>query len=306
MVKKGEKNMNSQKWKTSDFWFDICIGILCAIVIVVTLYPVYFIVIASISHPSSVANGDVWLLPKNITFLGYQEIFKDNRILMGYRNTLLYAIGGTLISVGFTLPAAYALSRKDFKIRNYFMLFFTFTMFFNGGIIPTYLTVRQFRLDNTIWVMLIPFSVNVFNLIIARTFFENNIPDGVLEAAKIDGCADFGFFLQIVLPLSKAIIAVIALYYLVGYWNEYFKALIYLRNEELQPLQLVLRDILIRNQSYASGQLGSGASAEGNVQQKADLIKYGVIVVSTLPIIILYPFIQKYFEKGAMIGAIKE
>lgn len=297
--------MKIRKRKTSDRMFDFIILLLCVFVVIVTLYPVYFIVIASFSNPSSVANGDVWLIPKKITMIGYQEIFKDSRIWQGYRNTLFYSIAGTLISILFTLPAAYALSRKDLKLRNSIMLIFTFTMFFNGGLIPTYLTVRQFHMDNTVWVMLIPFSVNVFNLIIARTFFENSMPDGVLEAAQIDGCSDIKFLLKIVLPLSKAIIAVIALYYLVGYWNEYFKALIYLRDEKMQPLQLVLRDILVRNQSYASGQLGSGASAEGNVQQKADLIKYGVIVVSTLPIIILYPFIQKYFEKGVMIGAIK-
>lgn len=300
-----KRKMKIRKRKTSDRMFDFIILLLCVFVVIVTLYPVYFIVIASFSNPSSVANGDVWLIPKKITMIGYQEIFKDSRIWQGYRNTLFYSIAGTLISILFTLPAAYALSRKDLKLRNSIMLIFTFTMFFNGGLIPTYLTVRQFHMDNTVWVMLIPFSVNVFNLIIAKTFFENSMPDGVLEAAQIDGCSDIKFLLKIVLPLSKAIIAVIALYYLVGYWNEYFKALIYLRDEKMQPLQLVLRDILVRNQSYASGQLGSGASAEGNVQQKADLIKYGVIVVSTLPIIILYPFIQKYFEKGVMIGAIK-
>ncbi len=153
--------------------------------------------------------------------------------------------------------------------------------------------------------MLIPFSVNVFNLIIARTFYQSSLPDSVLEAAKIDGCSDFDFFIKIALPLSKAIIAVISLYYMVGYWNEYFKALIYLRDEAKYPLQLVLRDILVRNQSFATSQLGSGVSAEGNAQQKADLIKYGVIVVSSAPIIAIYPFIQKYFEKGVMIGSIK-
>lgn len=293
------------KRNTSDWVFDLFLIILCILVVIITLYPIYFIMIASISNPSSVANGDVWLIPKKITMLGYQEIFKDGRIGSGYKNTLIYALGGTLCSMIFTIPAAYALSRKDLKSGNLIMLLFAFTMFFNGGLIPTYLTVKQFNLDNSIWVMLIPFSVNVFNIIIARTYFQNNLPDGVLEAAQIDGCSDITFLLKIVIPLSKAILAVIALYYIVGYWNEYFKALIYLRDDKLYPLQLVLRDILVRNQSYASGQMGSGASSEGSVQQKADLIKYGVIVVSTLPIIIMYPFIQKYFEKGVMIGAIK-
>jgi len=253
----------------------------------------------------SVANGNVWLYPKGFTLMGYKEIMKDSRIWAGYRNTLIYAVGGMLISMLFTMPAAYALSRKDFKARGFLMLFFTFTMFFNGGLIPTYLTVKKFHLDNTIWVMLIPFSVNVYNIIISRTFFQNNIPSELLEAAILDGCSNIQFFVKVVLPLSKAILAVISLYYIVGYWNEYFKALMYLREDKLHPLQMVLRDILIRNQAYASGQLGSGASAEGSVQQKADLVKYGVIVVSTLPIIIIYPLIQKYFEKGVMIGSLK-
>jgi putative aldouronate transport system permease protein len=261
--------------------------------------------IASVSNPSSVANGNVWLYPKGFTLMGYKEIMKDSRIWVGYKNTLIYAIGGMLISMLFTMPAAYALSRKDFKARGFLMLFFTFTMFFNGGLIPTYLTVKNFHLDNTIWVMLIPFSVNVYNIIISRTFFQNNIPGELLEAAKLDGCSNIQFFVKVVLPLSKAILAVISLYYIVGYWNEYFKALMYLREDRLYPLQMVLRDILTRNQAYASGQLGSGASAEGSVQQKADLVKYGVIVVSTLPIIVIYPLIQKYFDKGVMIGSLK-
>ena len=185
------------------------------------------------------------------------------------------------------------------------MFFFTFTMFFSGGLIPEYITVKHFSMDNSIWVMVIPFSVNVFNLIISRTYFQNSIPEGLLEAAQIDGCSDFRFFFQIVLPLSKAILTVISLYYMVTYWNEYFKALIYLRDNKLYPLQLILRDILVRNQSYASGEMVGGISAEGNVQQRADLIKYGVIVVSSVPIIVLYPFVQKYFEKGVMVGSLK-
>ena len=237
--------------------------------------------------------------------LGYGEILKDSRIWSGYRNTILYSVGGMMVSLFFTMPAAYALSRKDFKTRNVLMLIFTFTMFFNGGLIPTYLTVKKFQLDNTVWVMLLPFSVNVFNIILSRTYFQNNIPFELFEAAKMDGCSDIGFFVKIVLPLSRAILAVISLYYIVGYWNEYFKALMYLRDDKLYPLQMVLRDILVRNQAYSSGQLGAGASAEGSVQQKADLVKYGVIVVSSLPIILLYPAIQKYFEKGVMIGSIK-
>lgn len=293
------------KPKNSDLVFNILNTLICIIVFISVIYPVYFVIIASVSNPISVANGNVWLYPKGFTLMGYKEIMNDSRIWTGYKNTLIYAIGGTLISMMFTMPAAYALSRRDFKARGFLMVFFTFTMFFNGGLIPTYLTIKKFNLDNTIWVMLIPFSVNVYNLIISRTYFQNNIPAELLEAAILDGCSNFRFFAKIVLPLSKAILAVISLYYIVGYWNEYFRALMYLREDKLHPLQMVLRDILIRNQAYSSGQLGSGASAEGSVQQKADLVKYGVIVVSTLPIIVIYPLIQKYFEKGVMIGSLK-
>lgn len=289
----------------ADRWFNVILGALCVLMGILIFYPMYFVCIASISNPASVANGSVWLFPVRPTLIGYREIFKDMRIWTGYRNTLIYSVGGMLTSMLITIPAGYALSRRDFKARRVLMLYFTLTMFFSGGIIPTYITVKQFRLDNSIWVMLIPFSLNVYNLIITRTFLENTIPTELLEAARLDGCSDIRFLISIVLPLSRAMLAVISLYYLVSYWNEYFKALMYLRSDNLAPLQIVLRDILIRNQSFATGGLAMGASADGSVQQKADLVKFGVIVVASLPIIIIYPFIQKYFEKGVMIGSLK-
>jgi len=183
------------------------------------------------------------------------------------------------------------------------MLLFTFTIFFNGGLIPTYLTVKGLHLDNTIWVLMVPFCVNVFNLIISRTFFQSSVPKELLEASQLDGCSDFRFFIQIALPISKALVSVIGLYYMVGYWNEYFRALIYIRNENLRPLQLIIREILIQNQSFGSNQTFS--SADATLAQKQELLKYGVIVVSSLPMIIIFPFVQKYFEKGVMIGSIK-
>lgn len=280
--------------------------LLCACIVLLTLYPIYFVLIASISNPASVANGGVWLFPRGITFAGYQEIINDERIWNGLKNTMFYSFVGTAVSLLFTIPAGYALSRSDFKARKVLMFFFVFTMFFSGGLIPTYLTVKGFGLTNTIWVMLIPFSVNVFNLIITRVFFQSTIPKELLESAKLDGCSDFQFFSKIAVPLSKALIAVMALYYGVGYWNEYMKALIYLNDSALYPLQLVLRDILVMNQTFSSG--GGGTmitSGDVTAQQKGDLIKYGVIVVSTLPILIIFPFVQKYFEKGVMIGSIK-
>ncbi|WP_083991172.1 carbohydrate ABC transporter permease [Alkalihalobacillus pseudalcaliphilus] len=297
----------TMKDSPSELFFKFMIALFCTTLVIVTLYPVYFVVIASISNPASVANGDIWLFPNNITFAGYIEIFNDDRIWRGLKNTFIYTIGGTVVSLLFTIPAGYALSRVDFTARKFLMFFFVFTMFFSGGLIPTYLTVQQFGLTNTIWVMLIPFSVNVFNLIITRVFFQTTLPKELLESAKLDGSTDFQFFLRIALPLSKALIAVMMLYYAVGYWNEYMKALIYLNDSKLYPLQLVLREILVMNQAFSSG-AGSQMLSTGDVtaQQKGDLIKYGVIVVSSVPILLVFPFVQKYFEKGVMIGSLKD
>ncbi|MCH4887616.1 carbohydrate ABC transporter permease [Acidaminobacter sp. JC074] len=289
------------KLKSVDKFTTVVIYLLAGIAAIMALYPIYFVVIASISSPDAVENGLVYLWPKYITFEGYEKVFQDARIWMGYRNTIFYTLAGTAISLLVTLPAAFVLSRKDFKARNTIMMMFVFTMFFGGGLIPTYLLIKDLNLYNTIWVMILPFSLNVYNLIIARSFFESSIPESLGEAAKIDGCSDIRFFISIILPLSKAIIAVILLYYAVAQWNEYFKALIYLRDENLQTLQIVLRSILIQNQSFD----GSAAEGFAETQNLFDLIKYAVIVVSTIPIIMVYPFVQKYFTKGVMIGAVK-
>ncbi len=251
-----------------------------------------------------VANGQVVFWPKDISLFGYNEIFKNARIWLGYKNTIIYTVLGTVVNLLFTLPAAYALSRREFRPRRYIMLIFVFTMFFNGGLIPTYLLMSKIHMINTIWVFIIPFCVNVFNLIITRSFFENSIPVELFEAAALDGCSHFRFFSSIVLPLSKAIIAVISLYYMVGHWNNFFTALIYIQDDKLVPLQVVLRDILLVNQVFSTG-TGMGGDTGGYAQQYADSVKYGVIIVSTLPIMIFYPFIQKYFEKGVMIGSVK-
>lgn len=272
--------------------------------VVVTLfviaYPLYFIIIASFSDSRLVAMGQVYLYPKGFTLAGYEAVFKDSRIWLGYRNTLLYASAGTIISMLVTIPAAYALSRRDFYMRGPAMTFFIITMFVRGGLIPTYMNLSDFRLIDSIWVVLIPFSLSVYNMIIARTFFQNSIPPELHDAARIDGCGTHEFFIRIVLPLSKAMLSVIALYYLVGKWNEYFNPLVYLNSPGKMPLQVILREILIRNQAFESGISGGDAA-----RQVADLIKYAVIIVSTAPLLIIYPFVQKYFEKGVMIGALK-
>lgn len=299
-----KKNKEAVKYSLADNIFEFFIIIFCIFVFIIVAYPLYFIVIASFSDSTYVNQGLVILTPKGFSTYGYSKIFEDTRIWTGYKNTLIYTLGGTAINLLFTLPGAYALAYKRFKARKYIMRAFVFTMFFNGGLIPTYMLIRNLRMVDTMWVMMIPFCVNVYNLIITRTFFEHTIPDELYEAAIIDGCTHFKFFTTVVLPLSKAIISVIFLYYMVGHWNNFFTALIYLNKDNLQPLQIVLRNILLSNQVFMEG-AGMGGEAGGYAQRYADQVKYGVILVSTLPILCLYPFIQKYFEEGIMIGAIK-
>ncbi len=282
---------------------NIPLYMLGALLLLIVAYPLYFIVIASISDPGMVLNGEVWLVPKKINLTGYKELFKVSRIWVGYRNTIFYTVAGTAISMLVTVPAAYALSVRELKIRKPATLFFMLTMFLNGGLIPTYLVISQLlHMDNTMWVMIIPFCLNVYNMIIMRTFFENSLPQELWEAAQLDGCSYTRYLVQVVIPLSKAVLSVIILYYVVGKWNEYFTALIYLRDDSLVPLQIVLRDILIQNEAFSGADMGA-AGLEAS--KKANLIRYSSIVVATLPMMILYPFLQKYFEKGVMIGAVK-
>ncbi|WJH32152.1 carbohydrate ABC transporter permease [Paenibacillus sp. CC-CFT742] len=271
--------------------------------LIAIMYPIYFIVIASFSDPSSVANGQVWVFPKGFTLEGYKELLRHENIWIGYRNTILYTVVGTLIGLVVNISAAYALSRKDLVGRKFFSLFFIFTMFFSGGLIPTFLTIRDFHLYNTFLVMVLPFSVVVFDMIVARTFFQTSIPGDLWEAAQIDGCGNLRYFVLVVLPLSKAIIAVLGLWIAVGYWNSYFNALIYLKDPNLYPLQLILRNILITNQMQSG--MGTGEAAQVALRL-ANLMRYSVIIIATIPIMCIYPFIQKYFNQGVMIGAVKE
>ncbi|MEH7414439.1 carbohydrate ABC transporter permease [Neobacillus drentensis] len=296
MFKKGKS--------TSDIIFDSIILVLSACVFLIIAYPLYFVVIASVSDSTLVSTGQVTLIPKGFSLFGYKEIFHDSRIWVGYKNTIIYTVLGTFVNLLFTLPAAYVLSRQEFKARRVIMIIFIITMFFNGGLIPTYLLMKDLHMTNTMWVFIIPFSVNVFNLIITRTFFESSLPKELFEAAQMDGCTHFQFFGKVALPLSKAVISVVGLYYLVGHWNDFFTGLVYIRDYSLQPLQIVLRDILVSNQVFSEG-AGSGGAAGGYAQKYADQVKYAVIIVSTLPILLVYPFIQKYFEKGVMIGSVK-
>ncbi len=290
------------KKSKDDKIFDFFLYLIAGILILITLYPMYFIVIASISSPTAVSSGQVTFFPIDITGKGYMQLFEYEKLWIGYRNTIIYAILGTIVTLIVNIPTAYALSRKDLVGRRWFTLFFLVPMFFSGGLIPTYMTVKSFHLLDTMLVMILPFSVVTYYIIVARTFFSNSLPDGIWEAAQIDGCGNLRFFFQMVLPLSKAVIAVIALWAAVGQWNSYFNALVYLRNPNLQPLQIILRNILINNQMISAMSTGSAAV---EAQQLADLIKYAVIVVSSAPIMCMYPFVQKYFNQGVMIGALK-
>lgn len=286
-----------------DIIFDTINYIILGIAAILVLYPLYFVVIASISDPSAVNAGKVILWPIGISGDGYARIFKDSSIWTGYANTIFYTVVGTTISVIATMMIAYSLSRKNFSGRKVIMTLLIITMYFNGGLIPTYLLVKNLGLLNTRGVMIILGVVNVFNIIIAKTFIQSSIPEELYEAAEIDGCSHFIFFTKIVLPLSKALIAVLTLYYGIAQWNEFMKALIYLNDEKLYPLQLIFRSILVQNE--ASAQMTGDIESQLEQQKIAELIKYGVIIVSSLPVLVIYPFLQKYFVKGVMIGSVK-
>jgi putative aldouronate transport system permease protein len=292
--------------KPSDIIMDLITAVFCVFIFLAIAYPLYFVIIASFSNAVDVNAGRVVFRPVRPSLYGYGKIFEDTRIWTGYKNTIVYTFFGTLINLAFTLPASYVLSRKRFAPRKIIMGLFIFTMFFNGGMIPTYMLIRDLKLINTVWVMMIPFCVSVYNVIITRTFLETSIPEELYEAAIMDGCSHFRYFITVIQPLSKAVISVIALYYFVGHWNDFFSALLYLNKDNMQPLQVALRNILLANQVFQQGAgSGAGIGTGGYAQQYADQIKYGVIIVSALPIFCLYPFIQKYFEKGVMIGAVK-
>lgn len=286
----------------SDKTFDWAVTVISGITILIVLIPLLFVVAASFSDPDLVIKGEVFLLPKGITTKAYSMVFENKDIWRGFVNTMFYVVAGTLISVTLTVLAAYPLSRKKLPGRNYIMMGILFTMYFSGGMVPTYLLVRDLGMYNTVWSVLLPAALSTYNLIVAKTFFENSIPEELYESAQLDGCGNITMLFKIVLPLSKAIIAVLILYYAVNIWNSYFDALIYLKDVEKQPLQIVLRNILLIGQTE---QLGTNDVGMAEKIKMAEAIKYSVIVVSSLPMLILYPFAQKYFVKGVMIGAVK-
>ncbi len=281
--------------------FHIINYTILTLTLILVLYPLYFIVIASFSDPVAINNGQIRFWPVGFNTLGYQRIFENRDIWRSYGNTIFYTVVGTTVNVILTMLLAYPLSRKEFVFQKPFTVLIMFTVYFQGGLIPTYIWINQLGLYNTPWVMIVLPAINVFNVIIARTNIENNIPEELHEAALIDGCNHFTFFRRIVMPLSKTIIVVLMLYYGVAHWNEFMNGLIYLRDKGLAPLQLTLRAILLQNQVSGLGDDDSMIEQ----QKAAELIKYGVIIVSTLPVLVIYPFLQKHFEKGIMIGAVK-
>lgn len=271
--------------------------------LVVVLYPLLYVVNASVSDPAAIMTGQVRLLPVGFNLAGYEAVFKSRQVWTGYYNSIIYASVGTVINVVLTIMVAYPLSRPDFRGRNVIMFMITFTMLFNGGLIPTYLLVRDLGMVNTRWAMLIPNAIAVWNVIITRTYFQATIPKELLESAHMDGCSNVRFISAIVLPLSRAIIAVIALFYAVSHWNAFFNALIYLRDQRLVPLQIVLRSILLMNQ--VDPEMMTDVDRAQGLEFLAEMLKYSLIVVASAPVIALYPFVQKHFVKGVMIGSIK-
>ncbi len=289
----------------ADIAFDTAVTLIACLALLMTFYPLYFIAIASVSSPEDIVSAKVIFAPSGLSFSAYEYIFQDNRIWKGYMNTIIYTVLGTLLGLAVTTLAGYALSRKDLVGRGLIMKIMVFTMFFNGGLIPTYLVVKELHLLNTPWVLIIIGSVWVYNIIICKTFFEHTISKELLEAAFMDGCGNLRFFISIVLPLSKAIVAVIALFYAVGHWNSYFNALIYVTERKLYPLQLILREILVQGQALQPPTDAAELEALAEQQRIAEVIKYGVVIVSSLPLLCVYPFLQRFFVKGVMIGSVK-
>lgn len=284
--------------------FSLIVYALGALFMVLAAYPILYVFSASISNPELIVSGDIVLLPREIQFRAYEAVFRSSEVLLGYKNTILYSVAGTAINIVLTTLGAYVLSRPDLAGRNLLTFLISFTMFFSGGMIPTYITIKNLHLLNTFWVMVLPGAVSATNLIIMRNFFQHSISQEIIEAAWVDGCSNTGTLWRIVLPISGSILAVMVIFYFVGHWNAYFDAMIYLSDKSRYPLQVFLREILIQNQL---GDMAGGADAVGQTEMTLlyEALKYAVIVVATLPVLLIYPFMQRYFVKGIMMGSIK-
>ena len=305
-MKKEQKIMKGKKVKLyqspADKVLMAAVWILLIVVLILLVVPILFILASSFSSPSAVSAGKVLLWPVDFSLVGYQIIFQSPNIIRAFVNSVEYTVVGTIVSVTLTLFAGYPLARRDLKIRKYVMFLFTVTMFFSGGMIPTYLVVSKLGLIDSFWVMILPSAMGVWNVILIKTYIQSSIPNELFESAQIDGCSDWKYFLHMVVPLSKPIIAVMVLLYAVGKWNDFFSGLLYLNDTNKQPLQLLLRNVLVTNDS---GSLSMSLAQQMNRQEVKTQLQYSLIIVSSLPVIILYPFIQKYFVQGIMVGSIK-
>lgn len=299
--------MKNQSGSRSDKVFDAVLLVVLTLILLITLYPVYFVLISSFSDPVAVAGGDVTFWPVGFTLEGYQTVLKDSAIVRGFLNSVVYTVVGVLVNLFLTLPTAYALSRRDFPARKPILVFYMITMFVSGGMMPTYLVVQQTGLLDTMWALILPGAVNVYNLLTARAFFRAGIPEELLEAARIDGCNNTRFFLQVALPLSGALVAIMVLYYGVAHWNSYFNALLYISDQNKWPLQMQLRSVLLQNSwnAAATGFTPEQLAERQRLEALAEMMKYSLIVLSCLPMMIAYPFVQKHLVKGVMLGAIK-
>lgn len=296
-------NVKFKNQSTGDKIFIVSVYAILLIILVIVLYPLIYVVAASFSDPQAVISGKVILWPVDVTLRGYQAVFKNPKILTGFANSLFYMFVGTAINLVMTMLCAYPLSRKEFTARNKIAALFVFTMYFSGGLVPNYMIVSKLGLINTRWAMLIPTAMSTYNMIIARTYMVNSIPDELYEAAQLDGCSPFKYLMKVIVPLSKPIIAVLALYYGIAKWNNYFDAMLYLNDSSKWPITMVLREILIQNQIDPT--MLTDASALSKLQGMTELLKYAVIVVASVPVLMIYPFVQKYFVKGVTIGAVK-
>ena len=297
------KKSKFRQMSTGDRVFTIVNYSLLMLVLIIELYPLVYVVAASFSDPQAVVSGKVFLFPVNPTLKGYAAVFKNKKSLTGFSNSIFYLIVGTVLNLVMTMLCAYPLSRKEFRARGFLSMFFVFTMYFSGGMVPAYILVNKLGMINTRWSMIIPMAMSTYNMIICRTYIVNSIPDELYEASQMDGCTPFRYMLSVVVPLSKPILAVLTLYYGVVRWNDYFNAMLYLYKDNLQPLTIVMKEILIMSQVDMTQV--TDASAVSKLQGMSELLKYSTIVVASLPVMLLYPLIQKHLVKGVMIGAVK-
>ncbi len=298
------KKTNSVKLSNGDRVFGIVNGILLAIVTLLIVYPIYFIIVASVSDPTYVNLGQTLFWPKGLNISGYQKIFEYSEITTGYLNSIFYTVLGTCINLLVCIPTAFSLSRKELVGRGWINAFFVVTMYFSGGLVPGYLLIKNLGMINTVWALVLPGALNVYNMIVCRSFFMSNISDELFEATKIDGGSYTSFFFKVVLPLSKSIIAVMVLYHALVHWNSYLSALYYIRDTDKYPLQLILRN-LTASLSVDSIQDAMDSAAISEKMKASQTVRYAVIIVASIPVFLMYPFVQKYFVKGVMVGSVK-